>query len=245
VSQPRVRSVDANGATGRDVRGVPPVGWSQRGNAGRNGPGCLAVFILPPIHHFYIVSESSSTPTVLVVDDEKEVADVYALRLRNEYDTKTAYGGEDAIDKIGEEIDVVLLDRRMPDVSGDDVLAEIRDRDLDCRVIMITAVDPDFDIIDMPFDDYLCKPVEKTDLVAAIDQQLTASTYDDRLTEYLEVTSKIALLEAEKTTHELEENDEIASLKNRADELKAEMDDVLSEFDDIEAAFQEIGRHPS
>jgi DNA-binding response OmpR family regulator len=191
------------------------------------------------------VSESSENPTVLVVDDEKEVADVYALRLRNEYETRTAYGGEDALETVDEDVDVMLLDRRMPDVSGDDVLAEIRDRDLDCRVIMITAVDPDFDIIDMPFDDYLCKPVEKDDLVTAIEQQLTANRYDDRLTEYLEVTSKIALLEAEKTTHELDESDEIATLRERADDLKGEMDDVLGEFDDIETAFQEIGRHPS
>jgi DNA-binding response OmpR family regulator len=190
------------------------------------------------------VSDSGNA-TVLVVDDEEEVADVYALRLRGEYETQTAYGGAAALETIDESIDVVLLDRRMPDVAGDEVLDEVRERGLDCRVIMITAVDPDFDIVEMPFDDYLCKPVEKEDLVAAIEQQLTATRYDDRLTEYLELTSKIALLEAEKTAHELEGNEDLAELRDRADDLKADMDDVLGEFDDIETAFQEIGRHPS
>ncbi|MBX0323806.1 response regulator [Halomicroarcula sp. F13] len=191
------------------------------------------------------MSDSTADATVLVVDDEEEVADVYALRLRNQYETETAYGGEAALDRVDEDVDVVLLDRRMPDISGDDVLAEIRDRDISTRVIMITAVDPDFDIIDMPFDDYLCKPVEKADLVAAIDQQLAARRYDDRLAEYLEVTSKLALLEGEKTPQTLEDSDGVESLQHRAEELKSEMDEALSEFESIDTAFKEIGRRPS
>lgn len=189
--------------------------------------------------------ESTADATVLVVDDESEVADVYALRLRNQYETETAYGGAAALDRVDEDIDVVLLDRRMPDVGGDDVLAEIRERDVSTRVIMITAVDPDFDIIDMPFDDYLCKPVEKADLVAAIDQQLAARRYDDRLAEYLEVTSKLALLKEEKTAQSLEANDDVESLERRADELQAEMDDALADFEDIDTAFRDITRRPS
>jgi DNA-binding response OmpR family regulator len=189
------------------------------------------------------VNETSTEPRVLIVDDEAEVADVYALRLRDEYDTQTAYGGEEALEAVDEAVDVVLLDRRMPQVSGDEVLSTIRERGLDTRVIMITAVDPDFDIVDMPFDDYLCKPVQKEDLVAAIEQQLTASRYDDRLTEYLEATSKLALLEAEKTETELSDSEEVADLRERAERLRTEMDDALAEFDDFEAAFNEISRH--
>ena len=182
---------------------------------------------------------------MLVADDEKDVADVYALRLRNEYTTETAYGGAEALEKVDNGVDVVLLDRRMPDISGDEVLAEIRERDLDTRVIMITAVDPDFDILDMPFDDYLCKPIDKADLVAAIEQQLAARRYDDRLAEYLEVTSKLALLEAEKPTKTLDGHEEVTSLKARVEELKDEMDAALSEFPDMDAAFREIDRHPN
>ena len=102
----------------------------------------------------------SDTATVLVVDDEEEVADVYALRLRNEYDTRVAYGGEDALETIDVDVDVVLLDRRMPDIPGDEVLEQIREKGYDCRIIMLTAVDPGLDIVEMPFDEYLCKPVE-------------------------------------------------------------------------------------
>ncbi len=191
------------------------------------------------------MSESTADATVLVVDDEAEVADVYALRLRDRYETETAYGGEAALDRLDDDVDVVLLDRRMPDIGGDEVLEEIRDRDISTRVIMITAVDPDFDIIDMPFDDYLCKPIEKSDLVAAIDQQLTARRYDDRLAEYMEVTSKLALLKGEKTAQSLDGNEGVESLERRAETLQVEMDEVLSEFEDIDTAFRDITRRPN
>ncbi|MFB6179476.1 MAG: response regulator [Halorientalis sp.] len=187
---------------------------------------------------------NDSEATLLVVDDEKEVADVYALKLEREYTVRVAYGGEEALEKVDSDVDVVLLDRRMPDKSGDDVLAAIRERGIDCRVIMITAVDPDFDIIEMPFDDYLCKPVDSDDLLAAVQQQLRARGYDERLSEYYEVTSKLALLEAEKTPQELETNEDIAALRERAERLQTEMSDSLADFDDFEVAFREIGRHP-
>ena len=189
------------------------------------------------------MSEESEKPSVLVVDDEAEVADVYALRLRDEYEVETAYGGAEALERVDDDVDVVLLDRRMPNVSGDDVLGKIRDRGVDCRVVMITAVDPDFDIVEMPFDDYLCKPGEKRDLVGAIEQQLTATRYDERLTEYLEVTSKLGLLEAEKTEAELDGSEDVAHLRERAADLKRELDETLTEFDDATAAFKEIGRN--
>jgi len=189
------------------------------------------------------VSPEDETPTVLVVDDEQAVADVYALRLEDAYETRVAYGGPEALESLDETVDVVLLDRRMPDIHGDDVLAEIHERDADCRVIMLTAVDPDFDIIDMPFDDYLCKPVKKEDLVGAIDQQLRIQRYDEQLSEYLELTSKLAVLESELSTREFEGEEKLRRLEARADKLKTELNRTLEGFEDIETAFQDIGRY--
>jgi DNA-binding response OmpR family regulator len=179
----------------------------------------------------------------MIVDDEPSVADTYALQLEREYETRVAYGGREALEAVDDDVDVVLLDRRMPEISGDEVLDRLREAGHDCRVIMLTAVDPGMDILDMPFDDYLCKPVEKEDLTAAISQQLQAQAYDERLTEYMQVTSKLALLEAELSVREIEDSEELEELSARADELKARMDETLDGFDDIDAAFHGIGRH--
>ncbi len=185
----------------------------------------------------------SDTPTVLVVDDEPDVADVYALRLSGAYETRTAYGGAEALEELSEDVDVVLLDRRMPDVDGDEVLDCIREDGYECRVIMLTAVDPGLDIVEMDFDDYLCKPAEKSDLVAAIEQQFRIQRYDDRLSEYLEATSKLALLEQELPPSAVEDNEEIEALRERVAELKAGLDESLADFDDIDTAFRKISRH--
>jgi CheY-like chemotaxis protein len=190
-----------------------------------------------------VTESASDTPTVLVVDDEPEVADVYAFQLGREYETEVAYGGPEALETIDETVDVVLLDRRMPDRSGDEVLAEIRDRGLDCRVIMVTAIaDPDFDILEMPFNDYLCKPVESEDLFEAVEQALGLDAYDDRVDEFFSAASKRAVLEDTHTPEELAESDEFVRLTRRIEELRAELDEQLTEFDEMETAFQTIDR---
>ncbi|MEZ3114691.1 HalX domain-containing protein [Halobaculum sp. MBLA0147] len=187
---------------------------------------------------------SDQGPTVLVVDDEQQVADAYALRLQMEYDdVRKAYGGEEALATVDESVDVVLLDRRMPDYSGGEVLEQMRERGLDCSVIMVTAVDPDFDIVDMPFDDYLCKPVEKEALFDAIEQQLVGQTYDDEMDEYFAIVSKIGVLEAQKPSYELEDNEQYQELKERAEELRGNLDQTVQDFDDVESAFSAIDRN--
>jgi DNA-binding response OmpR family regulator len=192
------------------------------------------------------VTRGSDETTVLIVDDEREVADVYALRLDGEYVTRTAYGGEEALVEMDQSVDVVLLDRRMPDRSGDDVLEWIREEDYDCRVIMLTAVDPGRGILEMAFDDYLCKPVEKDDLVRAIEQQLQVKKHDGRLAEYLEVCSKLSLLESRLPPR----SDELDRLRERADRLEAELDGHLNDVDGVDSleafdeSFTSVDRHP-
>ncbi len=186
------------------------------------------------------MTTTSSDSTILVVDDERDVADAYAVQLQLEYETRTAYGGKDALETIDEDVDVVLLDRRMPDMSGDEVLAEIRDRGFECAVVMVTAVDPDFDIFEMPFDDYICKPADRNDLTSAIEKQLSVANYDSRMQEYMELTAKLELLKAEKPASELKKNEELRQLAERVNELQSALDETVSEFDDSSAAFQDL-----
>ncbi|WP_302081794.1 HalX domain-containing protein [Salinibaculum rarum] len=181
--------------------------------------------------------------TVLVVDDEPDVADAYAAQLKGEYSVSTAYGGQEALDELDDTVDVVLLDRRMPGVSGDEVLDEIRDRDLSCRVAMVTAVDPDFDIIEMPFDDYVIKPVSRDDLFSTIERLLTTSEYKSKLRKYYALTAKHATLVANKPESELAESEEFADLEDQMDEMRDQLDETVATFDDDDfaAAFRDIG----
>ncbi|QLG50513.1 HalX domain-containing protein [Natrinema halophilum] len=180
---------------------------------------------------------------VLVVDDEARLADLFAAWLQGEWDVETAYDGEEALVKMENSVEVVLLDRRMPGLSGDEVLEEIRDRGHDSQVVMVTAVDPDFDIIEMGFDDYLVKPVSKDQLVEMVEEVAGRSDYESDIQEYYALVSKKALLESEKTDRELADNDEYQELTDRVDELAQRVDETVSGMssnDDFVGAFQDL-----
>jgi DNA-binding response OmpR family regulator len=174
----------------------------------------------------------SESPTVLVVDDNRAIANTYTAFLSDEYTVLTAYNGREALDKLSPEVDVVLLDRRMPEVSGDAVLEEIESRQLDCRVVMLTAVDPDFDIIDMGFDEYLVKPIEREELNEVVHEMLERATYDDDFRRFLALVSKKHTLEEEKSSAELEASDEYNKIEERLDERRNQVGVDLSDLED-------------
>jgi DNA-binding response OmpR family regulator len=190
---------------------------------------------------------SSTEPaTVLVVDDEPDVADAYAAQLEDDYIVSTAYGGEQALDNIDASVDIVLLDRRMPEISGDEVLTRIRERGLSIRVAMVTAVDPDFDIIEMPFDDYVIKPVSREDLFETIERLLTCSEYEERLRRYYALTAKHATLLANKPESELSESNRFDQLETEMHEMRDNLDETIAKFDDDDftAAFRDLEQEP-
>ena len=189
------------------------------------------------------MTDGDGRPLVLVVDDEREVADSYALRLRDRFDTETVYSGKAALEAVSDEVDVVLLDRRMPEVTGDEVLAEIRDRGVDVQVIMLTAVDPGFDTLEMPFDDYLCKPVPKEDLEAAVEAQLRIVGYR-QLSEFFSLAAKRAVLEASTEAPASANRDEYDDLVAETNHLREVLADRLQEFERLEADFASVSREP-
>jgi len=158
----------------------------------------------------------------------------------------TAYGGQEALDQIDEaddDVDAILLDRRMPGLSGDEVLAAVRERGIDCRVAMVTAVEPDFDILKMGFDDYLVKPVTSDTLRETVDGLLRRGEYDTDVQELFSLTSKKAILETEKSATELADNQEYQDLTERIEELRSKADNSLeavTEDDDFERLFSEF-----
>lgn len=178
--------------------------------------------------------------TVLVVDDEQDIADLYSTWLLTTHDVRTAHSGTEALQLVDASVDVVFLDRQMPDMSGDDVLDTIAERDIDPAVVMVTAVDPDFDIVEMPFDEYLTKPVSREDLLDTVSEMLVRTTYDDQMQEYFAVASKKATLETQKNTPQLEASDEYQTVSERFKELRERADAAAAEIDDFESVFQQF-----
>jgi DNA-binding response OmpR family regulator len=181
-------------------------------------------------------------PTALIVDDEESLADLYAYWVDSVAEARVAYNGDDALTRLDGTVDVLLLDRRMPGMSGDEVVEAVSDRDHDVRVVLVTAVDPDFDIVEMEIDDYLVKPIARPQLVDTVERMLVRSSYDDRLQRKFQLVEKKVTLEAAKSPHELDESDEYTELVTELDALERDLDSAVESFDetDFTVAFREL-----
>ena len=176
-----------------------------------------------------VVSSPTSEATVLVAEDEQHLADLYADYLAEHYEILTAYGGESAVEILHDEsitVDVALLDRRMPDLSGDKVLADINENGCDCRVAMVTAVNPGFDIIDMGCDDYLVKPVSRDDLLDVVNRLLKLSEYSEKHQQLTSKKLKRNVLKVEKSAAELERSERFERLTGEIEGLESELDEI-------------------
>lgn len=164
-------------------------------------------------------------PSILIIDDDPRLVNMYAGWLEEDYEVERAYNGEDGLAALNDEIDIVLLDRRMPGITGEEVLERIREWGIDTRVIMLTAVEPDLDIVEMDFDTYMLKPGVKEQLRDVITDLLTRDSYEQETEEYLVLNAKRALLESQLTQAELEEDEGYRQLITRLEELEETMDD--------------------
>jgi DNA-binding response OmpR family regulator len=110
---------------------------------------------------------------VLIVEDQRELAATIAVGLRREgMAVDLAFDGEEALYRTSREsYDVVVLDRDLPRVHGDQVCRTLIDRGSPSRVLMLTAADAIEDLVDglgLGADDYLPKPFAFVELVARI-----------------------------------------------------------------------------
>ena len=110
---------------------------------------------------------------ILLVEDERSVASFIARTLReNAYAVDVADTGEKAL-QLGKDVnyDVILLDVRLPGISGIEVCRELRQRGVEAPVMMLTArslVEQRVEGLDVGADDYLTKPFVLAELLARV-----------------------------------------------------------------------------
>lgn len=170
-------------------------------------------------------------PVVLIAEDEQSVAEGYELWLGDQYETRLASDGQEALDIVDDTVDVVLLDRMMPERSGKEVLRIIREEGIDCRVAMVTAVEPDFDVIEMGFDAYITKPPERQELFDTIDQLLNRATVSDAFQTYYSLMARKGAIQTQKTDAELADNEDYQELLDRIETMRETVNDGLGDME--------------
>jgi DNA-binding response OmpR family regulator len=119
----------------------------------------------------------SDNKVVLIVDDDKSVLRTFSKLLQKSgYDVETAETGKEALEKANKQTyDVVLVDFRLPDIDGTDLLGKMHDKTLNAVKIMITGL-PSLDLgtkaLDLGIDAYVVKPVSPSDLLSLISEKL-------------------------------------------------------------------------
>jgi DNA-binding response OmpR family regulator len=187
-------------------------------------------------------SDGSGGPeTVLVVEDEESLAALYREWLTGTYDVHVANTGREALDQLEAAVDVVLLDRRLPRISGQEVLDQVRASDEDYQVAMVTAVEPDVDVLEMGFDDYVSKPIARDDLRSLVASLVVRNQYSGCVQRYFRLLSKRATLERE-FDGDLAEYSEYGNLCREITAIEAELGDLVETFsvDDFEAEFYQF-----
>ncbi|SPN74393.1 response regulator YycF [Brochothrix thermosphacta] len=133
-----------------------------------------------------------SEKKVLVVDDEKPIADIVDFNLTKEgYEVQVAYDGDDALDKVESfQPDLILLDIMLPGRDGMEVCREIRKK-YDMPIIMVTAKDSEFDKVlglELGADDYVTKPFSNRELVARVKANLRRHANTDKAQKQEKIT---------------------------------------------------------
>lgn len=114
---------------------------------------------------------------ILVVEDEFSLADIISTKLKKEkYDVEISLDGEDGLNNALSGIyDLIILDIMLPKINGIEILKELRNNNIDTKVIMLTAKSTLNDKLlgfENGANDYITKPFHMEELVARVNVQL-------------------------------------------------------------------------
>jgi two-component system response regulator AdeR len=187
------------------------------------------------------MSVSNKQQRVLIVEDNPELADLFAMWLSTTYHVDTAYKPEEALRKLDSSVDIILLDRQISNYSGPQVIQEVRDDRSHIRVAVITATEPEFDdyIVETEFDDYIVKPVSCEDLIEVTSDLVTREQYTELINNLHRLSKKKALLEERNSQTELDNSEEYRRTVNQLKSIRKHADRAVRDINE-KKAFSEL-----
>ena len=158
---------------------------------------------------------------ILIVDDENDIAELIKDVLEDEgYICSINNNGTDALDSIkNNSYDLILLDVMMPDVSGTEVCAKIRDS-VTCPIIFVTAktnLSSKLVGFEVGADDYITKPFINEELVARVKAHIRREKRIDKKS--INNVIEIGEIKLNKESFEVFKNDVLVQLSTKEFEM--------------------------
>jgi len=187
------------------------------------------------------MSVSNKQQHILIVEDNPELADLFAMWLSTTYHVETANKPEEALRKLDNSVDIILLDSQISNCSTPQVIQEIRDDRSNIRVAVITATEPEFGdyIVETEFDDYIVKPVSCKDLIEVTSDLVTREQYTELIDNLHHLSKKKALLEERNSQAELDNSEEYRRTVNRLKSIQNHADRAVRDIN-AKKAFSEL-----
>lgn len=184
-------------------------------------------------------------PTVLVVEERRELTDRLRAWLDDEYEVLTAYSGEEAQELHDEHVSVTCIDQRIWDDAIDELLDDIRARDYAGLVVSVSTEE-----VCEPtpaIDHHLQRPLTRDEAGETIEHLARQAVYEEEIREWLSLLSEKATLEQEMEPDELDQSPEYRTLMVEIEELRERAGSSRDAIPDdrFDAVFREIGRSPS
>lgn len=121
--------------------------------------------------------------SILVCDDEADLLLMFQIHLESQYNVLTVVSGRQCIDKINElkkkneKIDLVLLDYKLGDISGENVARRIREIEKNIKILLITAFELEDHVVknmikNRYINDIINKPIQLEELSKKIEDHL-------------------------------------------------------------------------
>ncbi|GGK61897.1 response regulator transcription factor [Haloarcula sebkhae] len=167
--------------------------------------------------------------SVAVIDDDKNYRQLYRLWLPEEYDVIEAGDGRTGLQRIDDSVDAVLLDRQMPELSGETVAERLQQRSVTPAVVMISSVKPDVDILDIPVDSYLRKPADRDTLLSVLSTVRARCEYETQRRELLGLADRRATVADAVRATVLAESDAYQRAVEQLEQHDVSLTDAVSE----------------
>jgi two-component system response regulator VicR len=171
------------------------------------------------------MSEKSEKKKILIVEDEKHIAQVLAFNVMQEgYDFDVAFDGEEGLNKaLTGDFDLILLDLMLPKMDGFEVCRRVRAK-LSTPIIIVTAREEDIDKVfgfDIGADDYVTKPFSIKVLLARIKANIRRASHENVVSDIDDADKSISIrdLLIENEKYQVTKKEQIILLSKKEYEL--------------------------